>query len=300
MTFGKWKYCAGAFSLLWLTACADPDTGGNGSEGEVFAQSRPQQLRGECADGTRIGGFLLAHMLDDELTFSYADGQVADAPLPARAFEQIDSSGPCRLLRKNNPFCDPRCTSGQVCDEGGSCIAEPPNQDVGSVFVEGLVEPIVMEPTSPGNLYFNTELPHPAFEPGVAIKLSALGGDLEGFTLYGDGVAPLQNDGQKWLVQRQQPLTISWRADAGCDTKVSATLDIDQHGRTPARITCQGPDTGSFIVSAELIDRLIDLGTSGFPTATLRRYTADSTIIQAGCVDLVVFSSLSVKAEVRE
>jgi hypothetical protein len=292
MTFEKSTCPAIAFLSLWLFACAEPESGANGAGGEGSAESRPPQLRGECPPVSRIGGFFIGYVIGEERTDSYVEGRVADAPLAVSIPEELDAAGPCRLLRTSNPFCDPRCAAAQICVEG-DCVPQPRNLNVGSVFIEGLVEPTVMEPSSVGNRYSDTTLPHPPFEPGSPIKLSVLGGELEGFTLYGDGVAPLQSDGEAWRVEPGQELVIAWEADTDHAATVSASLDVNQHGVSPGRIACQGPDTGSFTVPAELIDRILDMGVSGFPTASLRRYTADSIELDAGCVDLIVFAPLS-------
>jgi hypothetical protein len=293
MTFERMKYPAIAFLPLWFLACGEQAQETDGSGGQGSAESRPQQLRGKCAPGIRIGGFEIAVVAFED-PYSSVDGKVAEEPIPVNVPVEIASSGPCRLLRTNNFHCDPPCSSA-LCVEGGVCVPYPPNQDVGSVFVEGMVQPIVMEPKG-SNQYFDTSLPYPAFEPGAPIKLSALGGDLEGFTLYGDGVTPMQSAGEPWRVEPGQELTIAWVADTERDATVVASVNIDQHGVSPAGIACEGPDTGCFVVSAELIDQLLELGTSGSPTAALKRYTVDSTEINAGCVDLTVVSAISVEA----
>jgi sugar lactone lactonase YvrE len=231
----------------------------------------------------QVGAFEVAH----EESYSYVSGSVTDGVVPSAVPIELSSSGACRLVRQNNPHCDPSCPSGQTCDNDGSCIPFPVNQSVGTVTIEGLLQPVEMEPTESGNLYFDTTLPHPAFEAGAPIKLTADGGDL---TLYGEGVEVLETSGDGWQVVPGQALNITWMPGTDQSADITATINIDQHGTSPASLICEGPDTGCLTVPAELIDELIDLGVSGAASGSLYRRTVDSMEIDTGCVELSVFS----------
>ena len=66
MTLVRMKYPTVAFLPLWLLACGEQAQETDGSGGQGSAESRPQQLRGECAPGTRVGGFEIALIVREE------------------------------------------------------------------------------------------------------------------------------------------------------------------------------------------------------------------------------------------
>ncbi|MCP4606806.1 MAG: hypothetical protein GY847_40915 [Proteobacteria bacterium] len=253
-----------------------------------------KEPRGACDFKTRVGIFEIILGVSE----SSINGTVADGVMPGTAPLEITTLGSCRLLKKNNPFCDPPCGFEKVCAEDNECIPYPTNQNIGVVNIDGLVEPIVLEPTDVSNLYFNTALTHPPFETQAEISLKATGGDHSGFSLYGKGIELLESDNNTWTLAKDQELTITWSKGTVESAVVTATVDVDQHGITPASIMCQGPDTGSFNVPVELVDQLLDLGISGFPAATLDRRSIDSVETDLGCVEFSITSSAAVKAVV--
>ena len=65
-------------------------------------------------------------------------------------------------------------------------------------------------------------------------------------------------------------------------------------GKSPAEIVCVTEDTGTLEIAADLIDLLLDSGTSGEPAGTVTRRTVDSDMIDRGCVELRVYGSVLV------
>lgn len=246
------------------------------------------ELAGECALEERLGGFLVA-LYDG---YSIVDGSVADAVLPVSVLEEVGASGTCRLLKRNNPHCDPPCEPGQTCDFDGTCIPYPANQDLGTVTVGGLAKPVVMQPLGAGRNYFDTKLPHPAFEPGALVELRTGGGAFEPVILHGVGVEPLELVDEAWVLVDGEPLAFRWVPPGHEPARghVHLRLNVDQHGLTPIQLFCEFPDDGEAVVPADLVSQLIHSGVTGFPNATVTRRTVDRDAIGPGCVDFVVAS----------
>lgn len=243
-------------------------------------------LHGACPSAERVGGFAVSIEED----YSAFAGVVADGVVPITVLEEVGSGGGCVLLRRNNPICDPPCQPGTTCDFSGECIAYPKNHDVGTVTVTGLVQPVEVTPVMATFDYFDTTLMHPAFMPGAAITLTAGGGDFSPFTLHGEGVAMIEPASATLTMKKGQPLLLEWAAGAGGVGQVHVELTIDQHGNTPVKLVCDGPDTGTLEVPVELVAQFVDFGISGFPNAQFYRQTADSVGLAPGCVDFLVRS----------
>lgn len=266
---------------------ADPTDGGmtdmvpDQAAGSMCEEATPDTLDGACSLASRVGGFLV----ENQNQFTIVTGEIADAVLPQSVRIEKASDGDCRLLERPVLFCDPACGAGQTCD-GQQCIPYPSPQDHGTVRIDGLQDCVQMAPTPPGNNYFFNGLGRPGFAPGDAVHLSA-----PDLSLHGIGVAPLEESDEVWLLRRGQPLEVRWTAGAVAEARVALSVSIDQHGSSPLSLECLVPDTGMTRVPASLIDQLIDGGVSGAPSGLLRRQTADSVTIDAGCVDFIVAST---------
>jgi hypothetical protein len=268
---GDWVYITDCPMLL------DQDTG-----------EAPFELRGSCALEERFGAFLVEVQED----FSFVDGSIADGVIPITILEEVQSLGTCKLLKRNNPFCTPPCAPGETCDHDGSCIPFPEPQDLGTVTVTGLAAEAILDPLQPGNSYFLTTLPHPAFQGGKAIELTSTDGFFGPLELYGVGVDDLTLGEVDWEIAEGADLALTWPAPstAGVPAHVNVIVNIDQHGNSPVILTCDFPDTGTAAVPAELIDALLSSGVSGYPNGRIARRTVDSMAVGAGCMELVVSS----------
>jgi hypothetical protein len=279
-------------ATCWLGASAcsgggDGDTslsgGGGSGTGGGGGQGGAPELRGECATDKEIGVFLVQHEPD----YSVVSGEVLDGVVPSKILFEVGTEGDCTLWQRKNPFCDPPCKSGDTCDQSGACVPYPLPKSVGPVTVTGLEKAVEMSPPS----YFDTNMPHPAFSPGAAVTLKAGGGDYPGFTLYGQGFAPISIPKQTWVLTKGQPLTITWIPDTSAEhATVRVRLNIDQHGNSPVELVCDLKDSGTVTVPASLIDKLVGFGVTGFPSGHVIRHTLDSTTIGPGCVRFEVFS----------
>ena len=206
-----------------------------------------------------------------------------------------EEAGECTLLRRSNPQCDPACNSGETCDFDGACIPYPEQQDVGTITVTGLAEPVSLEALAPTNSYFDSTVAHPAFSPGDPIHVITTDGYFGVIDLYGVGVEPLVATGLTWTLSAEEPLSITWPApEEDTGSRMKLLLNIDQHGSSPLTLSCDFPDTGEAQVPAALIDALLDAGASGMPNGRLTRRTVDSMDVEGGCVELLVTSALQV------
>jgi hypothetical protein len=166
-------------------------------------------------------------------------------------------------------------------------VSYPLPKTVGPVTITGLEKAVAMSPPT----YFDTNMPHPAFLPAAAITLKAEGGDYPGFTLFGQGFAPIIIPKETWLLKMGEPLTITWTPDSSAEfARVRLKLNIDQHGNSPVELVCELKDTGSSTIPSSLIDQLLGFGVTGFPSAHVTRHTLDSTTVGPGCVRFEVYS----------
>ena len=290
-------------SMLALATCGpggvpdntDPPTNGTDPPDDNLVDCESVTLDGACGIGEKIGSFSVVH----EESYSVLSGEVADGIVPATILQKSSESGDCVLLWEVAPVCDPACPSGTTCDYDGTCIPYPSALSVGTVVVRGLKERIDMEPTTPGNAYSDTQLPHPAFDPGACIELLAEGGDIDGFTLHGVGVTPLEIPDESWVLRYDQPLTISWTPSTDDRSSIVLTISIDQPGVWPVTLVCNAEDNGSFTVPAEMVNALMDFGFTDFATADIYRQTVDSTETTYGCVEFKVMSHREVDLRVE-
>jgi hypothetical protein len=116
-----------------------------------------------------------------------------------------------------------------------------------------------------------TTLPFPPCAAGAELKLSAAGGSYAPFTLGASCIEPLELAGPVRIAMGQ-PLALSWNKGASnMKVNVKVLLDISQHGTSKGKIECDVSDTGSLSIPAALVNALVDLGVSGFPTVLVTR-----------------------------
>jgi hypothetical protein len=233
--------------------------------------------------------------------YTGVNGSVRNGSVPSDVPEVVSEEGTCRLLEQRILFCDPTCGASETCGNDGTCIDYPTNQQVGVVTVTGLNGPLSMEPGPTGS-YTNPAmpaLPHPGFDEGSAIELSAEGGDLEAFTLHAEGVAALSVTEEPLVVAMGEPLALSWEPGGASEAvHVHVKIEFNRHGGTPSWIECDMQDSGSFEVPVSIVDALLGLELSGWPTVTFTRRSVDSVDLSVGCVELQVFSQVVRELEV--
>ena len=245
-------------------------------------------LDGVCTFASRWGSFYV----DETLDYAYVTGVVNDGVVPISILTNVTSDGECTIWRRENPYCSPSCEPGFTCDFDGTCIPYPVGQDIGTVTVDGLVQPSSMEPLQPGNTYFDVTLPNPPWAPGDLVTLDIEGGVFEPVRLHGVAPEPLDVVSSSWAIQQGQPFTLAWDPpEDGARTEVVLSLSIDLHGVTPSSVECRFADDGEGTVSASVLETLMSYGITGFPMGNVVRRTADSAPIGGGCVDLIASST---------
>lgn len=281
--------------LLFLACTTGGDSPADTQDTEVDSTDPATvELAGECPMAIDHGGFLVAAYTD----YSIVDGRFADGVVPLTVLEELVVEGDCRLLRRNNPHCEPTCSPEETCDFDGTCLPYPEDQDLGHVTVSGLSQAVGMDPRSPGAHYFDTTLEHPGFEPDALIRLDTAG-VLGEQRLYGVGVAPLELGEENWILNGGSELHVTWNETSPlARSHVVLRANIDQHGTSPASVVCVFEDDGAGVVPATMVTALVDAGVSGFPTGSLSRQTADSVTVDGECMDFIVSSPRRAK-EVR-
>lgn len=260
-----------------------------GETGETVTPP-PITLDGPCKPAERYGRFAV----EAQRQWAIVTGAVANGIVPNTLMTEAVRDGACKLMQKMNPNCDPPCQPGQACGLDSVCVPYPLNYDVGTVTITGLVGPVVMNARAPALDYSNTSLANPPFEPGAEIRLSN-GDGTPALALGGLGFSPIAPLDDTWNLVRGQAITVRWDTPAPGDepvrTRVELQILIDQHGSSPMFLTCDFADAGRAIVSATIVDALLDAGISGFPSGKLTRATTDSASLEAGgCVEFRVAS----------
>jgi hypothetical protein len=237
-----------------------------------------------CPLENRVGYFEVAHW---EFYASVA-GHVTNGVVPLEILQAKEQVGDCVLMRKENPFCDPPCGAGQLCNHDGTCLDYPENQPLGTVTVDGLLTDVTMEP-SITNAYAETDVPFPMFENNSKVTLKASGGDVDAFTLHGYGVEELAVDATILTLVKGEDLTVTWTASEG-KGNLYMRLNVDQHGNSPVTMICDVADTGEAVLPGSILKILLEYGVSGFATFDIYRRTIDSTWMDDRCVELRTFS----------
>jgi len=253
-------------------------------------------LAGSCSLETDLGGFVVEVFEDD----SNVAGTVLEGVVPSSILEFVQAEGDCALYRQLTPFCNPSCDAGYTCDFDKECIPYPQSQDLGTVSLDGLTQPLEMEPVTPGYTYFDTSLKHPIFNPGGLITLDMPAGTYGPATLYGVGVEPLSGIAALWEIDDGVDTTITWDAPTSSTSRseMYVTINIDQHGASPASMYCIFEDDGSGVIPGSLVSTMIASGVTGFPTGAATRRTVDSVALSAGCMDLEVASPRRTEVDV--
>ncbi len=291
--FLRWCPQLGLAFTLFSAACS----GGNdtkadaGGAGDGAAPGDPSQ---------EIGAFLV------QLDTSVAPPQTGflgfvrsgGAP-PLIAWRMTAQEGPCKLVVPEIPFCNPACTSGQLCSgDTGRCVSQPIARNAGRVRVRGLsteAGPQEISMTAMGAL-MDYQLPtglrlaYPPFAPDGRVELDAEGGDVGAFSLSTRAIAPLDVPASGTpVVRRSAGYALRWTAPpAGATSVIQAVFDLSLHAGTKGKLECTLPDTGAYDVPASLMDKLLDLGTAGFPKVTITRHSQASTAVASGRVRLSV------------
>ena len=245
-------------------------------------------LRGGCGAGDLAGFFEVVY----GKYASYFGGEISAFAAPFSPPEDLLATGPCTLRARVPLLCASQCTGGQTCGLEGLCVDPPGSVGVGAVTVSGLLQAVEVEPTEGTGYYLDSSLPHPPFEVGSALRLDGPGAGDGALTLYGKGVNKVETDSSEWSLSAGDPLSVTWTPGTVAEAEVEVLLSVDQDNPEALEIFCASDDTGSLEIASELIDALLATETSGFPAGTITRRTVDSDVLDRGCVELRVTSSI--------
>ncbi len=268
------------------------DDAGVGPEADAGPGHEPNGKR--CDDDEKLGDFRIAPAKG----YANISGQVFSSVLRSVDLTVVGKEAGCTLVQKKNPFCDPPCAGGSVCTVSGSCEEEPRSLDLGTVSIIGLDRAVSMEPNEIGHNYFDTNVLEDEVPVGGSLHLSSTGGDLPALDLYGKGPEPLEVTTPLVKVTRGKDVAFAWKAGKTPGSIVRITLNVDQHGNSPVSLTCDVPDNGAHAIPKTVVDRLLDSGVSGFPTAFVSRESVDSVREKTGCVEFLVKYQVQTKVEV--
>jgi hypothetical protein len=269
-----------------------PGIGGFG--GTATPQPDPNELYRPCGEGTRAGGFYM-QMDSTGVTSGDTSFRGFVTARPDDFFrEAVASEGGCTLMRYMRPMACPSCADTGICHADGTCVTPAIGRDVGTVFLEGLPTPVLLEPAQPTTsaTYVTApgQIPYPPAALGTPITLSATGGDYGPFTLQGRSIEPLQYDGRTTTISNITA-RVEWDPPAqpsGSRMTVwldlgAADIEIDAEPRS--YITCDFPDTGAANIPISLVNQHARDGISPMPLLMLTRMTVDSVQLAPGCVD---------------
>jgi Cys-rich repeat protein len=142
------------------------------------------------------------------------------------------------------------------------------------------------------------KLPVPPCTPGAAIALAATGGAIyPAFSVAAQCIAPLVVITPKFLIEPGKALAVTWTPASVASARIKVKFDLSHHGGSKGRILCDTSDTGSLQVSASLMDSLVALGVTGFPSVYVARELTSTTPMGSGQVQLKVYSDFIYTAE---
>jgi hypothetical protein len=290
--FGAPLLAALPLAALLLAGCASEEAPSPFSPTQL--QSEPPDMPyAPCASEQQVGEFTIERGPD----YTSVDGKVYDAITPNSVAQLLASEQECQLLSLPTFTCNPACAvSTETCGSDGLCMPLPLPRTVGAVHVTGMVVPVELTANAITGAYRprGAQLPHPGFDPGAELALQASGGDFNAFELWGWGIFPLTEVDVPVYVSAGAPTALGWSApEAAGPGRMHVSLNVNNHGRNNAWIECDFADDGAAEIPAGLIDALLVMGQSGFPTVTFSRRTVTSSELDWGCVQLVVSSTVS-------
>ena len=234
---------------------------------------------------------------DNSGAYTSVLGSVNDGPTPEGVvWEEAAKNGDCKLLTPRIPFCSNPCDPGAICVENDSCQTYPTAIDMGTVTVTGLL-------INSGNKSFSMDpinhsyqpsggviVAYPPFSEGTMVTIVASGTSfVPACTASTKGITPLELLNDSIVLEKGKPIHLQWTPPAQTTSStIHVLVDINTHGSSKGKIVAETIDDGSLEISSSLIDKLIDLGVSGFPKLEVTRKATGST--DPASVDLILES----------
>lgn len=289
---------------LALSAC-----GGVTTTDDSGADAAPTFTTGDA--GTLVGTFNLVHTVSGYGDSASFTGKVYNGPTPATVQWTVAlTSGDCRVETPHTPFCTTACGSSAACVADDTCQPYPTAIGVGTVHVASVPnttstttdagttshEATTFDSAPVVNGYqpaAGVVLHLPPFTEGTAVTVDAAGSsNAQAFSLSAPGVAPLALGQTTVQLATGSDVDLTWDAgSAAVGARVTVDIDISHHGGLRGQLLCDTDDDGALTIDSTLVDKLISLGVSGFPSIRVTREKAGSALIVGGRVDLTVKST---------
>jgi hypothetical protein len=307
------RFLALGFSAtLGLSACGsstpDQPAGGSGGGGGQGGAGGAGGSTGAKANGlfeihyqtgatsgdsyTEIGGFMY-------------DGSQTDSVV----WDKKKTEGDCSLYTPRTPFCE-ACNPGDICVDTNVCRTPPLTHDTGEITLTGLNPPsgtsplsvykVVPDPKVDKDISYvcSETLPMPPCAPGGPISLAATGSAAyPAFSIQAQCIAPLVVANTKIMIEGGKTFTLTWTPGTIAGARITVEFDLSHHGGSKGQIRCDTADAGSLQVSGTLLQSLIALGVTGFPSVNVSREVVSTTTVGSGQARLKVYSDLTFTAE---
>jgi len=238
------------------------------------------------------------------------EGYMYDGSLPEMVvWDKKKTDGDCALYTPRTPFCE-ACNPGEICVDTNVCRAQPLTHNVGAMTVTGLTAPSGANPISlfkvapsetaeTGVTYACTEsLPVPPCTAGAPVTLAATGGATYGaFSVQAQCIAPLVVTTSSMMLESGKAFALNWTAGNISGARIKVEFDLSHHGGSKGQLRCDAADTGTLQVSATLLDSLIALGVTGFPSIHVSRELTGTTPVGSGQAQLKIYSDATYTAQ---
>lgn len=306
----------GLSATLGFTACGSSDTdqptggsGGGGGVGGSGGQGGVGGLGGST--GVSAYGLFDIQFVSGSNALTKIEGFMYDGQKPEMViWDKKKTDGDCSLYTPSTPFCE-ACNTGEICVGTNTCRAEPLTHNVGAVTISGLTAPSGASPlpitkvsasetAETGVTYICAEtLPMPACTAGGAISLAASGGSTyPAFTIQAQCIAPLVVTSSNFLIETGKGFALAWTPGSVAGARIQVKFDLSHHGGSKGQIRCDTADSGSLQVSTTLMDSLVALGVTGYPSIYVSREYLGKSTVGSGQAQLKVYSDLTFTAEI--
>lgn len=285
--------------ILALAACAPtPDA----SDGEIVVDRAPcgflESVAGQIDVSERVDGFHAE-------VYGVIEAKLQDGP-DLLFHEVAETSGACEYLARSYGSCDPACGTGEFCTADSACLAYPSEVSGGTLSIHGLDHAIEItaEDYAPGTYTGPAGLPGALFAADQPIGAELSGGKAGPLTLGVVGVAALDETLVRSGLHLEDGVdaVVEWTPGTDPDACVSLVLNGSNatHGAPLDDIVrCEGPDTGTLTVPADIIARYpygeTPEVTEGYdwPHSTLTRYVRSRAGNAYGDVELLARSTVA-------
>ncbi len=248
---------------------------------------------------TELSGWvrISERMHEDQVVATMIQAEFWATPVPSTQVV-VAAEGDCQVLdgARTEPWlCDPPCDVGFICiDE--VCEPYPELAPTGTLTIEGLVEPVAIEPDETGRYAAIYDLPADSFDPGEPIRVTSSGGATAALDLTAEGVADFQMSEWSHVLVPGEDYELLWEPATGDDAggTVRVQLDTGWHGSASlTTILCETDDDGELVIPGSLTELFVIPSCGECEFSTIGRLTRDWIDTGDGFIELRVASDRS-------